>query len=149
MGMFDWVHSDDPRFVCSEGHRIVSMQTKDCDCTLGTISIDAGGRVTQHKGPLGFAHVGPMNETLEVYGDCDQCPALVQAKTLNLCSVGVDFDVTVENDIVTRVHRASPTTAEHLAKDVAQPYMAGCAGPMPYADAMAIHVKQKPFPVKP
>lgn len=72
MGMFDYVNAspqtraeDGSQFVCTCGELVLSMQTKDLDCTLRDVFIDEGG--IAHFG--GEAIVNRI-DTIEVYGNC-------------------------------------------------------------------------------
>jgi hypothetical protein len=44
------------------------------------------------------------------------------------------------------VRRTSPPTAEWLKSEPEQPYMKGCLGPLPWAEADEYHLRRKPFP---
>lgn len=144
MGMFDRVHVHGPAFVCSEGHDLSGeeFQTKDFACVLDDVSMALGEPMTcGGRAGLGFAikaNERPYNATVEVYCDCTQCPCFVQARTFNLCPVGVNFEVVIENDIVMAVKRTSPTTAEFLETEPKQGYMDGCLGPMTRDEAEAM-----------
>lgn len=142
MGLFDYVHCKDPRFTCSEGHALdaAEFQTKDLGCTMGDSFLEADGVLAFDDGGWGDPPPMPLNATIEIYCDCRQCPALVQRGTDNLIPTGVDFAVTFVDGRATDVRRTSLATAEQLATTALKPYMAGCAGPMPYADAYALHV---------
>jgi len=134
MGMFDYVTADDERIVCSEGHRIRQLQTKDLNCTLARVEI-ADGVVAAHPSFLGVVEpaVHPLTDTIEIYGDCDECPCFVQAGTANLVQVWCEFDVRVVADRIESVTRTSASTAEFLADR--PPWLEGAFGPMSLADA--------------
>lgn len=150
MGLFDYVKCDDQRFVCSVGHdlRGEEFQTKDLGCTMGESSI-ANGRVEFSSGGWGDAPDLPITDTLHVYCNCTKCPAFVQDKTFNLVPTWVEFRVEVVAGEVRDITRVSPSTAEFLATEPHKPYMAGCRGPMPYADARQRHLDGKFFPWDP
>lgn len=150
MGLYDDLTCEDPRFVCSEGHSLASaeFQTKDLGCTMGHATIDASGEFFYRPGEWGDPEVGTM---IEIYTDCRQCPAFVQADTGNLIDVWVQFDIELADlaeksnpDVYTgrvvSVARVSEPTAEWLATTPLKPYMQGCAGPMPWAEAQAAHM---------
>jgi hypothetical protein len=142
MGMFDWVHIKDERFVCSEGHDVCGneFQTKDFDCVLGYVTI-TDGVVGFQSGCVGLPPCDvEFTGTFEAYADCKQCPAFVQYGTGNMCGVSVCFDVDVKDGQVTAVRRTSESTAEFLEREPARDYMANCEGPMPYEQAMQRHI---------
>jgi hypothetical protein len=93
-----------------------------------------GETFTRDEGDWGEAETPG---TINIYGECVECPAFVQAKTGNVVGVSVEFDVDVLGDKVTAVRRTTPSTAEQMMLTPAQPWMAGCLGPMPYAEAKA------------
>lgn len=154
MGCFDWVQADGPEFVCSEGHPIAEMQTKHLGATTGHASLSGGWFSFVNGGWDGMdaeddAPDGPLTRTIEVYGDCHQCPAFLQARTLNLCALGVEFRVAIANDVIVAVERTSETLAEFLAREPNEPWMKGCHGPMPYAQAYRVHCRQEAPPERP
>lgn len=148
MGLFDTIKiDDDPRFVCSEGHLLYGeeFQTKDLGCTMGHAFIDVVGhdvsRMRFYDGGYGDPVQQPLLGRFDIYCNCRQCPAFVQAKTANVCPVTVDFEVEVVDDVVRAVKRISATTAHFLENEPKQKYMAGCEGPMTYEAAVARSVE--------
>lgn len=145
MGLFDYVTASHPQLVCSEGHPIRTMQTKDAGCTMGDLII-TGELYIFKDGGWGHRHPSepPLSATgtreIAVYGDCEACPAFIQADTLNLCEHTVDFRITLRDGRVISIERTSPGLAEWLEQTPLKPHMAACWGPMSYADAMAMHV---------
>lgn len=126
MGMFDYfTPNGDPRFVCSEGHPIASLQTKDFDCELDVFEV-VDGALMRHRGTLtsNRGNVEPVTEstTAEVYGDCEECPVVIRAWTLNGClqrrrlEVWYEFDIVIVDGAIQEVARKTPTTAEQLAE---------------------------------
>ena len=141
MGLFDYVHVTDDRFVCSEGHPLSGeeFQTKDLGCTMGDSHIDRG-RLHLNSGNYGEDPSIPFNGTIDVYCTCTKCPAFVQYGTGNLCPSGASFDVEIVGGVVVSVSRTSPSTEEFLASEPLRPYMKDCEGPMPYETAMRRHI---------
>jgi hypothetical protein len=142
MGLFDYVHVHDARFVCSEGHdlRGEEFQTKDLGCTMGDSAIGADGVLDFRDGGYGDPPKMPLNETIATYCTCRKCPAFVQDGTSNLIAMGVDFEVKFEGGRAVSVTRVGATTAEWLAKTPGETWMVGCLGPMTYEEARKIHV---------
>lgn len=134
MGLFDYVHAVGPEFVCDQGHPVGMMQTKDLGMTMGELVIE-GGRATFRDGGWGDPPAQPLALTAEVYGECQECPAFVQARTLNLCPHGSSFDVEIAGDRVVSAKRTSQTLDEFLTNEPKEPWMKDCHGPMPYAEA--------------
>ena len=149
MGMFDYVKVSGESFRCSEGHDLAgeAFQTKDLQCIMGTAHVD-------ESGPFRFEYGGwgpddfPANFSgeVEIYAGCPECPAFVQGGTLNFCDRSVDFTVRVVEGRVVKVTRHGGTLAEWVAQEQKQPWMAGALGPIPRADAYAIHSRNVPIP---
>ena len=139
MGLFDTVGVHGPSFICSEGHDLsqIDFQTKDLGETLGWYSMVEGGELTGEAGGYGDA-VLPMVGDVEIYADCLACPAFVQPTAGNIISCTVSFTVTLVAASVRKVVRTSPSTAEFIETTPKEPYMIGCYGPMPYAEAEAL-----------
>jgi len=142
MGLFDYVRASGPQFVCDQGHAVCDFQTKDLGCTLGEAVIE-DDRLTFRDGGHGDGPNGPVTATIDIYGDCTECPAFVQARTLNLCAQCVEFRVTVEDGRVASVKRTSETLDEFLTREPNESYMRGCFGPMPYAEASEFRWKER------
>lgn len=150
MGLYDHVHVDDERFVCSEGHPLSGeeFQSKDFGCTMGDVSV-SGGRVGFAPGEWGDGPVErPLLGRFCIYTTCKKCPAFVQAHTCNLCDMSVEFVIEVIDDAIRKVTRVGPTTAEWLRDEPKKPYMDGARGPMPWAEAQHehIHGTRSPWP---
>lgn len=149
MGMFDYARVSGEVFRCSEGHDLTGeeFQTKDLQCIMGTAHID-------EDGPFRFEYGGwgpddfPKNFTgkVEVYACCPECPAFVQAGTLNLCDRSVAFSVSIFVDSVESVKREGGTLAEWIASEQSEAWMAGAMGPIPRDEAYAIHCRHVPVP---
>ena len=157
MGLFDRLTCADQRFVCSEGHHLghAEFQTKDLGCTMGHATIDEAGAFVYQPGGWGdpdpVLGMAPW-PTIAIYCDCRQCPAFVQPGTGNLIDMWVQFDVKLADlavkdnpDVYTgrvvSVLRTSEPTALWLSTEPLKPYMKGCAGPMPWAEAHEAHIE--------
>lgn len=149
MGLFDRVYCNRPEFVCSEGHDLsdAEFQTKDLGETMGSATID--DRFDFNDGGWGDPIARPFTGDIEVYSDCHQCPAFVQAETFNLHPVSVEFVVRVESDAVVLVTRTSASTVEQIEQAPKLDYMPNCRGPMSYEDAQKRHMDRKFFPWDP
>jgi hypothetical protein len=147
MGMFDYVHVDE-RFTCPDGHSLADMefQTKDLDCTLGSIEL-IGERVqfVDSMG-LGAPHRGIYTGPIEFYGSCERCPAFVQAETFNLIDFPVWFAVWIVEDEIRDIKRVSPSLGEWLHSEPRQPHMHNCRGPMSHDDAKRARTNRSFFP---
>jgi hypothetical protein len=142
MGMFDTVTvRDDSRFSCSDGHLLYAeeFQTKDLGCTMGfaTVFVDNDAQTRMHTQPGSWDTpvTIPLLGRFEIYCDCHQCPAFVQVPTGNVCPVSVEFMLEIVDNVVRKVTRVSPGTAEFLADEPKKPYMVGCEGPMSFEAA--------------
>lgn len=140
MGLFDYVSVSGPQFVCSEGHYLgdEEFQTKDLGCTMGSAHI--GEAVEVFDGGYGDTQPNPFTDTIEIYCNCSQCPALVQYGTGNFCPTSVEFEVEVVDSKVKSVRRISMPTPEQIQHELAQPYMKDCEGPMTCAAARERHI---------
>lgn len=151
MGMFDTVDIKPGLFFCSEGHDLAEhgesaagdLQTKDFNCTMGSIQIAADRSVTQVEGPLGMAmeDCELVASQFNCYTSCAACPAFVSENHVHL--VWCEFVVTIQNHQVTQIQYVSDTTTAFLEKEPkAATYTNGTPrhldGPMPYADAIRI-----------
>ncbi len=151
MGMFDSAYCVGPEFVCTAGHDLSEeeFQTKDLDCSLAIIRIE-GGRAWYVSGGIDEIPNAAITETLCLNCVCSSCEAFVQAGTGNLIGVYVTFEVDVDAGIVKAIRRVSPPSAEQLAETPRQEWMAGCEGPMPYAEAKERHIHYPhPWKAKP
>jgi hypothetical protein len=139
VGVFDYVRVEGEAFRCSEGHDLAGeeFQTKDLGCTMGQWLI--GERFSGKDGGYGEAPELPFIGRIHIYSGCRQCPALVQAGTMNLCETPVGFVVEIVDDLVRKVRRVSPDTATFLAEYAQEEFMRGCYGPMPYGEAEEMH----------
>lgn len=139
MGLFYYVYVDDPRFVCSEGHDLSGeeFQSKDFGCEMGSVTV-ANGTVTTRKVCLG--EPSPSGDTAEVYCTCTKCPAFVQFGTGNIVGHDVNFVLRLKGRDVVTITRDSPDTAAWLISEPASRWMRRCEGPMPYAEAMQVHI---------
>lgn len=137
MGMFDYVKTDHPAFVCSEGHVLTEFQTKSFESTLGDVIIGADGTVTYGDGPCGspWPSAKPYLGRANVYTDCCDCPCFVAAGTFNICPVWVEFDVEIVDNRVRSIERVSPATPDFIRQEAGKPYMQGAIGPMSVAEA--------------
>jgi hypothetical protein len=140
MGLYDHVRADREEFKCSEGHDLggVEFQTKDLGETMGEWAL--GETLSGQDGGYNEPPPRPFSGRISIYASCEECPAFVQADTLNLCACWVEFEVEIVEDRVRKVARTSPTTAEWLKSEPAEPWMAGCRGPMPYPEAYELHI---------
>lgn len=140
MGLFDYVSVSDARFVCSEGHDLsgCEFQSKDFGETMGTVVIDADGRIDFIEGYCGKPE--PDSTTAEIYCDCQRCPAFVQDGTGNLCPCPVEFRITIVGDRVTGVERISDASSDWLSSEPKKEYMRNCEGPMPFEEAKRLHI---------
>lgn len=147
MGMFDYVRVSGPEFVCSEGHDLSGeeFQTKDLGCTLGYATIRSG---RMHFEP----HLIERGRSAEDYQrfprvisigcTCSRCPGFVQANTGNPVGCDVDFEVDLVYDgTVLHARRVGMSTSEWMEWVVAQPWMAGAEGPMPYTEAREMRMR--------
>lgn len=146
MGLYDHVKTDHPEFVCSEGHRLTLLQTKDFDCVMGDVRIAADGKVTFSGGPMGMpwpndarGYLGRIN----VYDFCPDCPAYVAPGTFNVHHVWVEFEVEIINGVVRSIQRISGPTAEEIANTLALPHMKEAVGPMSPIDAGIYAAEQR------
>lgn len=141
MGLFDYVYISDHRTVCSEGHNLchLEFQTKDLGCTMGDAQIK-DGKLIVAGGGYGDRPRLPFLGRISIYTTCLLCPAFVQATTGNLCGAWVEFELEIVDNAVRSVTRTSPSTAEWLMLEPQQEWMAGCHGPMPYEDAVTLHL---------
>ncbi len=141
MGLFDYVSVQGAAFVCSEGHDLSGeeFQTKDLGSTMGSACLE-DGQITIIPGDWGEPPKLPFLGRMHIYCTCRQCPAFVQAKTMNLCGAWVEFEVTIVDDKIRSVTRISQTTTEYLETEPKKPYMVNCLGPMPYEDAYQLHL---------
>ena len=141
MGLFDRVVVPDPRMVCSEGHSLsdYEFQTYDLGRTNGDAEI-TDGRLSFQDGGNGHPVTMPFTGRLNVYTDCEQCPAFVQAETMNLCMAWVEFEIDLQDGVVTSIRRVSQPTAEWLAEVPSLPHMHGALGPMSAYDAALVHL---------
>lgn len=98
MGMFDWVDARDGDFTCPKGHVLRELQTKDFDCTMGTIVIEGGALTFHDTHGLGPPTTGEVNETLCIYEICDACKG----------GPLITFDVKVVANRVTSIERLPP-----------------------------------------
>jgi hypothetical protein len=137
--MFDYVKCRDSRMVCSEGHDLqdCEFQTKSLDCTMDTYYI-SGNELSPGPGAPPFSK--PYLGRLEMYAECRLCPAFVQAKTSNLISCPVDFEVEVIDNKVRAITRTSPSTKEWLEATPRETWMKGCQGPMTWDEAHKLHL---------
>lgn len=142
MGLFEWVFVDDERFVCSERHALSGseFQSKDFGCRMGYVNIDHGV-MTLTDGGCSLGTPEPDAPTVLVYTSCRQCPAFVQRGTGNLVDCSVEFELILEGSAVMGVKRTSLPTAEWLATEPTNEWMAGCEGPMPWQDAQDLHCR--------
>lgn len=149
MGLFDRVAVSRPEFQCSEGHDLTGaeFQTKDLGETMGYAEID--DRITIRDGGWGDTQQSPFSGTIEIYTDCEMCPAFVQDTTFNLHPTCVEFTVEIERDVVRKITRTSKTTAEQIAEAPTLDYMPSCRGPMSHEDARKRHMDRKFFPWDP
>lgn len=139
MGLFDYVTVNDPRFVCSEGHDLSGeeFQSKDFGCMMGQVTIE-NGRTSSRQVYLGVPEAD--SSVVEIYATCTKCPAFVQFGTGNLAGCSVAFDVKLNGDAVESIERTSQSTSEWLAAEPARDWMHRCEGPMPYNDALELHI---------
>ena len=150
MGMFDYfTPNGDLRFVCSEGHPIASLQTKDFDCELDVLEVVevVDGTLMRHRGMLtsNRGNVEPVtgSTSAEVYGDCEQCPVVIRAWTSDGCiqrrriEVWVEFDIVIIDGSIQSVTRKTPSTAEHLAEHLKHEDAIG-----PMSPARATHLME-------
>lgn len=154
MGMFDNVVIEPGLFFCSEGHDLfehgdsptADMQTKDYECVMGDIVIDADRSVTQRTGVFGS---NPMNareleeSEFTCYASCTACPAFVAMNGIgHVHAVWCEFRVVIRDGKASEIQYISKTTAEFLVETPLGTYYNGeswkALGPMPYADAQKI-----------
>lgn len=141
MGMFDYVHVDDPRIVCSEGHdmRELPFQTKGFSCTMGDVFV--------RPDPDGVVRVDIANYVngnsyrlshgrFTAYTFCEQCPAFVGQVSGNVITVWVEFEIEVSDGAVSQIRRLSEATEDWLTsgKKTIEPIV----GPMPRDQAQDI-----------
>lgn len=141
MGLFDRILVRDPRMVCSEGHSMSDdeFQTYDLGRTNGDAEV-VDGRLSFQDGGNGRPVAMPFTGRLTVYTDCEQCPAFVQTGTLNLHMAWVEFEIDLQDGVVTDIRRISQSTAEWLAEVPSLPYMKGAMGPMSVYDAAMVRL---------
>lgn len=140
MGLFDYVEVQGPSFVCEHGHPLegYEFQTKDLGCTMGRATIPSVGEAVVHEDGGWNQAENLANVTLSIYGQCEACPAWVQAKTANLIETSVDFDVEVLDGIVMKVTRTGQASEAELRK---LEYFADMAGPYSFKEAQRLHLE--------
>ena len=143
MGMFDTVTVSDRRFCCSEGHDLSSetFQTKDLGECMLDWRITSGVLVPPDESEKGWGILPPLpfSGAIHIYTDCSECPAFVQAKTMNMCGCSVAFDVMIDKNQVVYILRVSQDTKDFLIQEPKLSWMEGCHGPMSYDEALKLH----------
>lgn len=140
MGFYDAITCQDQRFVCSEGHQLLNLQTKDLGCTGGSGKIEQEVLTLEpniYDSPIKT----PITKTIQLYATCHQCPALVSIYG-NMVSCWVEFKVSIIKNHVKTVKRVSADAKIQLEEARYYSNMQGEIIEVSYAEALKLHAER-------